>query len=111
MCRALKVLCAAPDPDRLLELKRAAASVHWELVRGALDMEELVKQIDQLRPDVVVIDAALGADAALRVRDRMPNARILSVGGSLDGETAAADPGTVREAILGLPPPAGPVRS
>ena len=111
MCRALKVLCAAPDGDRLLELKRAAASVHWELARGALDLDELVKQIDQLRPDVIVIDAGIGTDAALRVRERMPNARIVSVGGALDGQTTAAELGTVKEAILRLPPPAGPVRS
>jgi DNA-binding NarL/FixJ family response regulator len=111
VCRALKVLCAAPDPGRLLALKRATASVHWELVRGALDIDELVMQVDQLRPDVVVIDADLGARAALSVRERMPNARIVSVGGSLEGEDAAAEPGTVKEAIFGLPPPAGPVRS
>jgi len=111
MCRALKVLCAAPDRDRLLELKRAVASVHWELVRGAVNLDELVNQVDQMRPDVIVIDAALGVNAATRVRERMPNARIVSVGGPLDGENAAAEPGTVKEAILGLPPPAGPVRS
>jgi hypothetical protein len=111
MCRALKVLCAAPDRDRLLELKRAAASVHWELVRGAIDVDELVKQIDEVHPDVVVIDGELGPDAARRVRDRMPNARIVSVGPPLEGANATAGPSGVRDAILGLPPPAGPVRS
>jgi chemotaxis response regulator CheB len=111
VCRALKVLCAAPDRERLLELKRAAASVHWELVRGAVDVDELVNQVDQVRPDVIVIDVALGADAVIRVRERMPNARIVSVGGSLDGQNAAAERETVKDAILGLPPPAGPVRS
>lgn len=111
MCRALSVLCAAPDRNRLLELKRAAASVHWELVRGATSVDELVKQIDEARPDVVVIDAAIGSDAALKVRGRMPNARIVSVGGPLDGANATAEAAGVKDAILGLPPPAGPVRS
>ena len=111
MCRALKVLCAAPDRDRLLELKRAAASVHWELVRGATRTDELVKQVDEVRPDVIVIDVALGADSAIKVRDRMSNARIVSVGGRLDGANATAEPATIKDAILGLPPPAGPVRT
>jgi len=111
MCRALKVLCAAPGRDRLLELKRAAVSVHWELIRGATTTDELVKQVDEVRPDVIVIDGQLGPDAARRVRERMPDARIVSVGLSLEGANTNAETATVKDAILGLPPPAGPVRS
>jgi hypothetical protein len=111
MCRALKVLCGAPDRDRLTDLKRAALSVHWELTGGATSVDELVNQVDVLQPDVVVVDAALREDAAIRVRERRPTARIVSVDGPLDGADAVADLEGVKDAILGLPPVGGPVRT
>jgi DNA-binding NarL/FixJ family response regulator len=110
VCRALKVLCAAPDRERLQELKRATVSAHWELAGGACTVEELVSQVDGSAPDVVVIDVGIGPDAASRVRERRPTARIVSVGGSMDGADAYADADTVREVILGVPPVGGPVR-
>jgi DNA-binding NarL/FixJ family response regulator len=109
MCRALKVLCAAPDRARLSELKRAAVSVHWELVGGATSEDELVNQVDGSAPDVVVIDAGIGEGAAARVRERRPHARIIMVGGRLDGVESVSLDG-VRDAILGAPPVGGPVR-
>jgi hypothetical protein len=112
MCRALKVLCAAQDADRLIALKRAALSVHWELAGGATSVDELVNQVDGHAPDVVVVDAALGEDAAIKVRERRPTARIVSVGGPLEGADAFAQTGTsVKQAIVGLPPVGGPVRT
>lgn len=111
MCRALKVLCAAPDRERLLQLKRAAVSVHWELVGGATTADELVNQVDHFAPDVILIDAAIGADAAANVRSRQPTARIVAVGGELDGADGCADLDGVKDAIMGVPPVGGPVRS
>jgi DNA-binding NarL/FixJ family response regulator len=112
MCRALKVLCAAPDSERLAELKRAALSVHWELTGGATSSDELVNQVDVLQPDVVVIDTALGPEVAVMVRERRPTARVVAVGGPLEGADAVADTaGAVKEAIIGMPPVGGPVRS
>ena len=35
MCRALKILCAAPDAESLRALKSATVSASWELVGGA----------------------------------------------------------------------------
>ena len=112
MCRALKVLCAAPDSERLAELKRAVVSVHWELAGGATSLDELVKQVDVLQPDVVVIDSALGPEVANIVRERRPTARVVAVGDPMDGADAVADaPGAAKDAILGVPPVGGPVRS
>ena len=111
MCRALKVLCAAPGRERLAELKRAVLSVHWELAGGATCVEELVNQADVLQPDVVVIDVELGPDVAIMVRERRPTARVVAVGGPLEGADAIADtPGAAKDAILGMPPVGGPVR-
>jgi DNA-binding NarL/FixJ family response regulator len=111
MCRALKVLCAAPNPARLLELKRAAVSAQWELSGGATALDELVNQADGSAPDVVVIDIGLGSDAAVRLRERRPAARIISVGGPMDGADAWAEIDALRQTIMGVPPVAGPVRS
>jgi len=110
MCRALTVLCAAPGGDALDRLKRAAVSASWELVGGASSSQELLRQLDELAVDVVVVDASLSGVDVAEIRRIHPRARILSVGGlaGVDGE--AADLSSVRDAILGVPPVGGPVR-
>jgi hypothetical protein len=109
VCRALKVLCAAPSRERLSALKRAAVSVHWELVGGALSVEELETQMADWRPDVAVVDAELLPNALSRVRALVPEARVITVGAAGgDGEAASLD--EIRDAILGLPKPGGPVK-
>ena len=110
MCRALKVLCAAPGPDALQALKGAAVSAAWELVGGAVTAAELVKQLDELVPDVVVVDAALPDLGIGAIRRAAPRARVVALG-PLEGADGAADsPQGIRHAILGLPPVGGPVR-
>lgn len=115
MCRALAVLCAAADREHLAALKAAAVSVAWELVGGARSPAELAQQVADRRPDVVVVDAALGEEAVAAARaaagDR--RLRVVVVGtGEPGGEDArVADPQGIRPAILGLPAPGGPVRS
>jgi hypothetical protein len=111
VCRSLRVLCAAPDADGLARLKRAAVSVHWELTGGAVTLDELREQIERLRPDVVVIDARLGAAAVGAARAARPGARIVAAGGPLDGSDAEGGMDSVKEAILGIPPLGGPVRT
>ena len=106
MCRALKVLCAAPSQERLAEVKRAVVSPHWELVGGARTNEELVQQLDEWQPDVVVIDLGLGREAADRVHESRPGARVVTLGPGGDAESDQ----DVKPAILGLPRPGGPVR-
>jgi hypothetical protein len=118
MCRALTVLCAAPDAERLTAIKRAAVGAQWELAGGALGVEELLAQIAERMPHVVVIDG-LPPDAAARARATSPTIRILVVSDSAPGIEADADDeqlfrvgrASIREAILGLPAPGGPVRS
>jgi DNA-binding NarL/FixJ family response regulator len=111
VCRSLHVLCSAPDPERLAELKRAAISVHWELAGGATTLEELRKQVERVQPDVVVIDASMSGDAVEVARRARPGARIVTVGGALEGADAHGDLDAVKEAILGIPPVGGPVRT
>jgi hypothetical protein len=111
MCRALRVLCAAVSPARLMELKRATVSVQWELVGGATSLGELLLQLREERPDVVVVEAALGPQVVPSIRGLSEIVRIVGIG-PLPGADEEADTiHDVREAILGLPRPGGPVRS
>ena len=103
MCRALKILCAAPTPERLAELKRATVTVHWELVGGATSVGELAAQIEEWTPDVVVLDKGFRFDGQARAREVNETVRIVVV--------EALDADSIREAILGLPQPGGPVRT
>jgi hypothetical protein len=109
VCRALRVLCAAPDLGSLDELKRASVSAHWELVGGAASVERLLLELGERNPDVVVIDARLGSDAEALARQAGPNLRILRIGDpASDGQTVPL--AAVRDAIMGLPAPGGPIR-
>jgi DNA-binding NarL/FixJ family response regulator len=111
VCRALKVLCAAADRERLSGLKRATVSVEYELAGGATDGRELLAQVEALEPDAVVVDAGLGIGAVEALRASYPSLRIVLVG----AEAEAADDWVerdedVRAAVLGIPRPGGPVR-
>jgi DNA-binding NarL/FixJ family response regulator len=111
VCRALRVLCASSNDDGLSKLKKAAVSAHWEVVGGAASLDELVKQLGEWNPDVVVIDAAMGSEAVRAVREARPAIRIVTLGPLLAGEDAAAETLLdVRRAMLGLPRTGGPVR-
>jgi DNA-binding NarL/FixJ family response regulator len=110
MCRALKVLCAAPDQDRLTELKRAAVSAVWELTGGARSLDELVDQLSDLEPDVVVVDDRMPQDAVRRIREVRSRARVVGVGNVSGADATASSPAGIRDAILGLPPVGGPIR-
>ncbi|MGH2572911.1 MAG: hypothetical protein ACRDGU_05455 [Actinomycetota bacterium] len=111
MCRALRVLCAAADAGRLAQLKRAAVSTNWELVGGASSLDELGGQVGEWQPDVVVIDAGLGPDAASRAREARSTVRIVSLGPLSGADEEAASLEELKPAILGLPRPGGPVRT
>jgi hypothetical protein len=108
MCRALKILCAASTPERLAEMKRATVSVQWELVGGATSADELAAQVREWNPDVLVLHRELGPDTEARAREVKETLRIVVV------ETPDADSGdwgdSIRDAILALPQPGGPVR-
>lgn len=111
MCRALRVLCAAADPARLAELKRASVGIHWELVGGAPSVQELQRQVAEFGPDVVVVDASLGPEAVACVRGAPRNVRLVALGSLPGADAEVAELGDVRGAIVGLPRPGGPVRT
>lgn len=104
------MLCAATDPARLSELKRAAVATEWELAGGATSLDELSAQVADLRPDIVVVDAALGPEAVTRAKEAKPGVRVVCVGPLPEADDQASSLDDVRAAILGLPRPGGPVR-
>jgi hypothetical protein len=111
VCRALVVVCLAPDEESLRALKRAAVAPDWELAPGATTTTEAVAQIEERRAHVLV---AMGpVDEAVRaVRERWPGLRVVVVGGDGGGATVAvASLDGVRDAVRGLPPAGGPVRA
>ena len=110
MCRAIRVLCAAADPQRLAELKRGAVSGSWELVGGATSVGNLAAQIEEWGPDVVALDAPLGPEAIVTIRGATKRVRIVSVGPLAGADATAASPAELRTAVLGLSGPGGPVR-
>jgi hypothetical protein len=132
MCRAIRVLCVAGDAGRLAELKRASVGAGWELAPGATSQEDALAELDGARAHILVVDgdfpglpsAALQRFPGLRVimvdgvsavADEQPRAKSGSGSGSGSGaqesDFVRVSLGQVREAILGLPRPGGPVRA
>jgi hypothetical protein len=108
MCRALKVLCVAPDRETLTALKRAAVSADWELTPGATDEADALRQLDEEHPHVVAVVGGFDAFVA-EARRRVPYLRVVT-DRDVDGASAVVgDLNELRGAIRGLPRPGGPV--
>lgn len=111
MCRARRVLCVAPDRDRLSAVKRAAVSADWELSPGATDERAALEQLEAERPHVVVVVDGLGVfDGFVReTRRRHPFLRIVADRPLPEASVVVTNLGDLRAAIEGLPRPAGPI--
>ncbi len=109
MCRALKVLCVAPDAASLAELKRASVSADWELASGAIGEERAMAQLGEEQPHVVVAFGELG-DLVQRVRATNPFLRIVTDRDLPGASVVVASLEEVRAAVKELPRPGGPVR-
>ena len=106
MCRALKVLCVAPDADALDALRRATVSAEWELAPGATSEEEAITRLHELRPHVLVV---FGAFPGLieRALEAYPFLHVIA-----DRDTpGAVVVGSVDEVRAAVKGSGGPVRS
>ena len=108
MCRAVVVLCVAPDAAALAALKRATVSSEWELAPGATDEAGAVGQIDAERPHVLVVFGAFERLVAL-ARERFPAMRIVTDRDAPGATVVATSLEEVRGLVKGLPAPGGPV--
>lgn len=109
MCRALKVLCVAPDGDALAALKRAAVTAEWELSPGATTEEEALAQLESERPHVLVVFGDFAGFVG-KARETYPFIRIVADRDVPGTTVVAASMKQVRDAVKGLPRPRGPVR-
>lgn len=110
MCRALIVLCVAPDRDALVALKRAVVSAEWELAPGAVTEEEALEQLRDRAAHVMVTLGPFGGLVA-RAREVRPGLRIVSVGPMPGADAEVRSPEEARAAVPGSARPGGPVRS
>jgi hypothetical protein len=110
VCRALKVLCVAPDESSLAALKQATAAADWELCPGATDLRSALDQIDVERPQSVVVFGSFEALVAL-VAERFPGMRVVTDRDTPGATSVATSLDDVRVSLRGESRPGGPVRS
>ena len=110
MCRAVKVLCVAPDRAQLVALKQDVVAADWELSPGATDLRGALDQLDVERPHAMVVFGSFEELVAL-VADRFPGMRIVT-DREMPGSSAVVETGSeARAALRSQPRPGGPVGS
>ena len=109
MCRAIKVLCVANDPELLLEVKRAVVGAEWELCAGAVGAVEASAQLEAERPHILVVWGAFD-ELVGSAREGWPALRIVTDRELPEADAVVASLGQLREAIRATPHPGGPVR-
>ena len=110
MCRAVKVLCLAPDPEALQTLKLASVGAEWELAAGATTTDEALAQIEEAHPHILVVSGPFEATVGI-VKERYPGMRTIADFEAEGVDHVVADPSEIRAAIVGAPRPGGPVRA
>ena len=108
MCRALKVLCVAPDRDTLVALKNAAVSAEWELAPGATTEADAIGQIDAERPHILVVFGPFERVVSL-AHERFPAMRIITDRDAPGATEVATSIEEVRGLLRSSPRPGGPV--
>jgi DNA-binding NarL/FixJ family response regulator len=84
MCVVVRIVVAAPTPERQMALRRAAPGVEWEVVAAVADADQAVALLKRLHAQVLILDAeTTGADAAdlsERLQALSPPALLVGVG-------------------------------
>lgn len=90
-----KLLLADDHPLTLQGLK-STLTPHLDIVGVVSDGMELINQAERLRPDIIILDITMpllnGVDAARRIRQSLPNVKLLFV-------TMQADPSFLEAAL------------
>ena len=108
MCRAVTVLCVAPDRERLDELKRAVVAAEWELCPGATEFREALDQVDLCRPHALVVVGPFDELVAM-VADRFPAMQIVADHDMPGATSVTEDLSDIRAALRVQRRPGGPV--
>ena len=90
MCTAVRIVVAAAERERRLELRRAAVTAEWEVVGEAADANTAYAEAVERRARFLVLDASAAGPRpealVRRLRSTSPNAFVVGV-----GEVAGAD--------------------
>jgi DNA-binding NarL/FixJ family response regulator len=90
MCTAVRIVVAAAEPERRLELRRASVTAEWEVVGEAADANAAYLEAVERRARFLVLDASAAGPRpealVRRLRSTSPNAFVVGV-----GEVAGAD--------------------
>ena len=84
MCTAVRIVVAAAERDRRLELRRAAVTAEWEVVGEAAEPETAYREAVDRRARFLVLDATAAGPRpqviARRLKSSNPNAFVVGVG-------------------------------
>ena len=84
MCTAVRIVVAAADRERRLELRRAAVTAEWEVVGEADGPEAAYGEAVERRARFLVLDASAAGPRpevlVRRLRSTSPNAFVVGVG-------------------------------
>jgi DNA-binding NarL/FixJ family response regulator len=101
MCTAVRIVVAAADRQRRLELRRAAVTAEWEVVGEAADADAAYTEAVERRANFLVLDAS-GAGPrpealVRRLKSTSPNLLVVGV-----GPVAGSDATVPADALEGL---------
>lgn len=93
MCYAVRLVVCAPTHERRLQLRRAAASVEWEVVAAVGTIDEALARVASLRAQVLVVDDGVGPSVDLTDRLHQARPAVALVGvGAVPGAAATIAP-------------------
>jgi DNA-binding NarL/FixJ family response regulator len=98
MCTAVRIVVAAADRERRLELRRAAVTAEWEVVGEADGPEAAYREAVERRARFLVLDASAAGPRpevlVRRLRSTSPNAFVVGVG-EVQGVDATVEAGAL----------------
>jgi DNA-binding NarL/FixJ family response regulator len=99
VCTAVRIVVAAAERDRRLELRRAAVTAEWEVVGEAAEPEAAYREAVDRRARFLVLDATAAGPRpqaiARRLKSTNPNAFVVGVG-EVDGMDATLRDGELQ---------------
>ena len=101
MCTAVRIVVAAADRERRLELRRAAVTAEWEVVGEAADPEAAYTEAVDRRARFLVLDASAAGPrpeaVVRRLKSVSPAAFVVGV-----GEVTGVDASVPGDELAGL---------
>jgi hypothetical protein len=106
MCTAVRIVVAAADRERRLELRRSAVTAEWEVVGEADGPEGAYSEAVERRARFLVLDASAAGPRpevlVRRLRSTSPNAFVVGVGEVAGVDATVEDLDGLREAMRDL---------